>query len=595
MAKWIFNTNDANITLMAQTLKISPILCEILANRGVRTKNSAIKFLNPLPGYMHDGSTMAGMTEACAVVLDGIRGGKKFCIYGDYDVDGITATTILHKGLTGLGANCGYYIPHREHEGYGLNIQAVEKIAAEGLADILITVDNGIAAMPEVSRAKELGIITIILDHHEPPYTIENGIKTEHVPNADVIIDPKQATCEYPFKGLCAASIAYKFAEQLYANAKKEYIHRREAIIFAAIASFCDVVDLVDENRIIAASGLALLNNTEQISTNIGLNALVKARNLEYNNIGAFEIGFIIGPCINAAGRLDSAKIAVDLFLTEDVEEAARLAARLAELNDERKALCAKFVEKSITELQDVPKLDKVLVIYEPDIHESIAGIVAGRIKDAIGRPAIVLSQSSEGGVAKGSARSIDAYDIFFEMQNNKELFLRFGGHKMAAGVTLPKENIDTLRRRLNETCALTDEDFVPILYIDKELELEGITFDLAQSLEKLAPFGKANKQPIFATRQVFAQNAEIIGQSGNTLRLTFRTDSGRPIRAVAFNSVQKFSEKLAVSYSDAVVQGFLSGRMRNLTVKMDVAYHIEINTFNGNSSLQLRVLDFEF
>jgi len=588
MANWILKSNDANIQLMADTLKISPIVCEVLANRGVRTKNNATKFLNPSPAFMHDGGLMAGMAAACDIVLRGIVDGKKFCIYGDYDVDGVSATVILHKALSGLGADCAYYIPHREHEGYGLNVPALEKIATT--ANILITVDNGIAADAEIARAKELGLTVIIVDHHEPPYTVENGVKTEHLPAADAIIDPKQADCSYPFKELCAAALAYKFAEQLCIKAGADFATRTEAMIFAATASFCDVVDLVDENRIIAATGLSLLR--AQISSNIGLNALVKARNLEYNSIGAFEIGFIIGPCINASGRLESAGHAVELFLSDDAAKAEALAAKLVELNNERKDLCAKYVEKVINDLADKP-LDRVLVLYEADLHESIAGIVAGRVKDAVHRPAIVLSKS--GGVAKGSARSIEAYDIFAELQNCKDLFFRFGGHKMAAGLTLPEENIDELRRRLNNACVLTDADFVPVLHIDGVLALDDITFELAQSLEILAPFGKANKQPIFATYEIFTESAEIIGQSGSTMRLTFRTESGRPIKAVAFKSVDKFADMLAKSYSPAVVQSFLAGRTRNLTIKMDIAYCIEINTYNGNSSLQLRILDFKF
>jgi len=305
----------------------------------------------------------------------------------------------------------------------------------------------------------------------------------------------------------------------------------------------------------------------------------------------AFDIGFIIGPCINATGRLESAEIAVELFLCEDVAEADVLAARLVELNNERKELTAKFAEETIAQVADVE--DGVLVIYQPNMHESIAGIVAGRVKDAVNRPAIVFAKS--GDIAKGSARSIEAYNIFEEMQKQKDLFIRFGGHKMAAGASLEVENIDVLRQRLNDNCALVDEDFVPILYIEKELSLDDVTFELAESLQTLAPFGKANKQPIFVTREAYTESVEIIGQSGTTLRASFRCESGRRIRAVAFQSVEKFTAMLAKSYSEEVCRGFTTGRLRNLAVKMDIAYHIEINTYNGNSSLQLRIVDFDF
>ncbi|MCL2375965.1 MAG: single-stranded-DNA-specific exonuclease RecJ [Defluviitaleaceae bacterium] len=587
MARWIIKENDADIALMAKTLKISPILCEILANRGIRTKNTAIKYLHPNISFMHDIAAMADVEKACGIIREGIGKGQKFCIYGDYDVDGVSSTVILHKTLLKLGADSRYYIPHREKEGYGLNIAAIEKLAAE--VDVLITVDNGIAAMAEVARAKELGLVVIIIDHHEPPYLEEGGERVEQLPPADAIIDPKRADCPYPFKEMSAAGIVYKFAKYLHEAFGMEFAEEPEFLTFAAIAAFCDVVDLIDENRIITANGLALLR--QQAFGNIGLKALVKARNLEYNKMDAFDIGFIIGPCINATGRLESAEIAVGLFLCEDETEADALAARLVELNNERKELTAKFAEETIAKMADVE--DKVLVVYQPNMHESIAGIVAGRVKDALNRPAIVFAKSGE--IAKGSARSIEAYNIFEEMQKQKDLFIRFGGHKMAAGASLSIENIDALRQRLNETCTLIDEDFVPIIYIEKELALDDITYELAESLQTLAPFGKANKQPVFVTREVFTEGVEIIGQSGTTLRLGFRCESGWRLRAVAFKSVEKFQAMLAKSYSEEVCKGFAMGRIRNLAVKMDIAYHIEINTYNGNSSLQLRIVDFEF
>ena len=593
IARWIIRENDANINLMAQTLDISPILCEVLANRGIRTKHAAIKYLNPQPGYMHDAAAMQGIGRAAEIVFDAIAEGKRFCIYGDYDVDGISATVILHKALTALGGRADYYIPHREREGYGLNIPAIEKIAET--ADVIITVDNGIASLDETARAKALGLAVIIIDHHQPPYAEDAfGTQVEELPPADAIINPKQAACGYPFKEMCAAALAYKFAEYLHKIAERPYVGREEAVIFAAIASFCDVVDLVDENRIIAATGLSLLNRGAIANT--GLNALVLARNLTYNKIGAFDIGFVIGPCINASGRLDSAMLGVELFVCQDDAKAAELADKLVQLNDERKDMCALFVEKTIEGLSGkTQQLDKVLVLYEPDIHESIAGIVAGRVKDALNRPTIVLSKASgmDGDVAKGSARSIEHYNIFEEMQKCKDLFVRFGGHKMAAGVSLAAENIDVLRERLNTACALTDDDFVPNIYIDKVLTLEDVTFELAQSLDLLAPFGKENKQPLFATYGIHTESAEIIGQSGATMRLGFRLASGRRLRAVAFKSVDKFAAMLAESYSDEVCQNFLHGRIRNMTVKMDIAYHVEINEYNGNSSLQLRIVDF--
>ncbi|MDR2168076.1 MAG: single-stranded-DNA-specific exonuclease RecJ [Clostridiales bacterium] len=585
MRRWILRENDANIDLMAGVLKISPILCRILANRGIRTKNTAIRYLNPILGYLHDTAKMLGIAEAVDIIRHGIAEGAKFCIFGDYDVDGVSATVILRRVLAQLGADCGHYIPHRIHEGYGLNLAAIEQIADE--YQVLIAVDNGISAVAEVARAAELGLKVIILDHHQP--ATEAG--AEILPPAHAIINPKQAACPYPFKELCAAGIAYKFALHLCEEFGKSFEAAGEALIFATIATFCDVVDLVDENRIIAKNGLRLLTrqNTEN-SINIGLNALVKARNLEYNSIDDFAIGFILGPCINASGRLDSAGLAVRLFLSEDEAEAEELADKLAALNDERKDLCAKFVDEAIKNLPE--DLDDVPVIYIPEIHESISGIVAGRIKEHTGRPTLVIARSGE--VAKGSARSIEAYNIFEEMQKCKDLFLRFGGHKMAAGVTLPIENIDLLRKRLNAASQLAPEDFLPIIFGEAWLDLDEITFELAQEIAALSPFGKANREPAFFTRGIFTERAEIIGKSGETLRLTFRSEQGRKITAVAFKSVEKFIKLLEENYSEGVAQGFAARKTPNLHIKLDIAYNIRINTYMGNSSLQLVIMDFK-
>jgi len=583
MKNWQMVENDADVNLMADVLKLPPILAHILANRGLRSKNTALKFLHPAKKFFHDAGLMKDMDLGVKITLDGIEAGKKICIFGDYDADGICATTILHKSITALGGKCIYYIPDRETEGYGLNTAALDKLAGD--VDILITCDNGIATIAEVAHAKALGMAVIIIDHHEAPFVEGEGLRIEQLPEAEAIIDPKQSACFYPFEALCAAGLCYKFSMSLFEAAGKTFELDNELLIFATLATFCDVVDLIDENRIIAANGLALMR--ENLSSNIGLNALVKRRDLDYNKIGAFEIGFVIGPCVNATGRLESAATAVELFLANKQSEATRLADRLAELNEERKALTRDFVEKTIAELEGT-ELDKVLVIYSPEMHESIAGIVAGRVKDALNRPAIVITDS--GDVAKGSARSIEGYNIFEEMQRHKDLFLRFGGHPMAAGVTLPHENVAILRKRLNDACALDSDDFIPNLRIDKMLDTDDITFELAQQLEILGPFGKGNRKPVFCSTDIFTETCEIIGQSGTTMRLTFRTASGRKIWAVAFGMVDKF----AASLPENIAQMFLGRTVKTLTIKIDIAYHLEINEYNGNKSLQLNVVDIK-
>ncbi|MCL2752827.1 MAG: single-stranded-DNA-specific exonuclease RecJ, partial [Defluviitaleaceae bacterium] len=444
MKRWVLRKNDANIELMSEVLKIDPVLCNILANRNIRSKNTAIRFLNPILDYLHPMDEMMGVAKATNIIQDGIEADKRFCIFGDYDADGVSSTVILRKGLEGLGADIWHYIPHREKEGYGLNLAAVEEIAND--CHILIAVDNGIAAADEVTRAAELGIEVIIIDHHEPPFTEkEDGSRQEVLPPAAAIINPKQSSCKYPFKELSAAGLSYKFIQHLYAESNIDFEAADEALVFATIATFCDVVDLVDENRILAKNGLRLLNT--QGTKNVGLNALVKARNLEYNSIDDFAIGFVLGPCINASGRLSCADLAVELFLTQDEARAAELAAELVELNEERKTLCAKHVDNTIASLE-MSQLDDVLVLFIPEIHESIAGIVAGRVKEHTQHPTIVFSDAH--GVAKGSARSIEGYNVFEALQKHKDLFDRFGGHAMAAGITMPIENIDELRKRLN-------------------------------------------------------------------------------------------------------------------------------------------------
>ncbi|MCL2353037.1 MAG: single-stranded-DNA-specific exonuclease RecJ [Defluviitaleaceae bacterium] len=587
MKKWILKENDANISLMAETLKLKPALCHILANRGIRSKNAVIKFLNPLMKFLNPIEEMLGVKGTCEIIKQAIEKGEKICIFGDYDVDGVCSTVILFKTLKSLGADCEYYIPHREKEGYGLNIAAIEDIASR--CQIIMAVDNGISAIEEVKRAVELGLTVVIIDHHQTPAQEIDGSWQETLPQAHAIINPKQHACPYPFKEMSAAGIVYRFCKHLYEFFGKPFDIDEEALIFATISTFCDVVDLVDDNRIIAKNGMRLLG--QQKVTNIGLDTLIKARNIECDDIDDFAIGFILGPCINASGRLDSAALAVELFLTEDEAEAAHLAERLVMLNEQRKDLCAKHVDDAIASL-DIEDLDDIIVLYIPHIHESIAGIVAGRIKEHTGHPTIVFSKAGE--VAKGSARSIEAYNIFEEMQKNKDLLDRFGGHKMAAGATLAIENIDILRQRLNHASTLKQEDFVPIISGEKELSLDDITFELASDIDALAPFGKGNREPVFFTKSIFTERIEIIGQSGQTLRFIFRSDNGRKITAIAFKATDKFVSFLQEKYSDEIVEGFASGRHKSLNIKMDLAYNIRINHYKGNASLQLVILDFK-
>jgi len=590
VAEWNVLTNDANIKLMSETLKISPITAHVLANRNIRSKSSAVRFLNPSLEYSDGAASMKDVEKASKIIAKAKQKNVKTVIYGDYDVDGVMSTVILYKTLQRFGIDVSFYIPHREEEGYGLNASAIEKISADG-CKLIIACDNGISSFKEIELAKELGMAVIVMDHHEPGFTELDGEDIEaidHVPDAAAIIDPKQKECKYSFKDLCAAGVCYKFAEYFYSAVGMEFYERSEFLVLACIATYCDMVGMTGENRILAKNGLKLLNSDNY--SNIGVKALIKERELEVGKIDAYEIGYRIGPCINASGRISHAKDAVELFIETDPKAAKKLAERLGELNEERKTMTGDACEAAI-EAADLN--EKIVILFSPKIHESIIGIVAGKVKDALNKPVIVLSKSGE--FIKGSARSIESYDIYKGLYKCRDLFERFGGHSMAAGLTMVEENIDELRKRLNDECVLEETDFVKIINIEKELESEEITFALAKELEMLEPFGKDNPDPIFCSRGVFTDQIDIIGSNKKTLRFTFGVDGVRKIKAVCFNKLDDFMESLRKSYSDKICAGFLSGDIKRLTVKMDIAYNIDVNEYKGNVSVQIRIVDFKF
>ncbi|MCL2048211.1 MAG: single-stranded-DNA-specific exonuclease RecJ [Defluviitaleaceae bacterium] len=562
-ARWEIKETDADLKLMSQVLNISEITACVMANRGIRSKNAAISFLSPAPERLHSPMRLKDMQKALEAVREAIPS-KKILIYGDYDADGITSTVILYKLFHKLGANCEYYIPHRIDEGYGLNLATVEKIAEKGV-DLLIAVDNGISAVAEIKRAAELGMEIIVIDHHEP---------AEALPPAVAIIDPKQADCDYPFKSLCAAALAYKFAVALsdFMAVPLSDGERDELIVLAAIATICDIVPLVDENRIIAAAGLKIINANKMI--NLGIGSLIALRGYLEKPIDAFAVGFVVGPCLNATGRLASAELAVELLLSplDEPQKRVQLASQLLQLNEARKKLTDECVKRAMEKIGGT--LPKVLVLTDFEAHESVAGIVAGRIRDATCRPTILLTQGD--GAVKGSARSTENYNIFMALYKNRHLFKRFGGHEMAAGLTLCEENIEPLNAALNEACVLTDDDFRPILHIDRELSIEEITLALSNELAALAPFGKKNDEPLFVSYGLLAENVRIINEK-NTLIFTFRADDGRRLKGIAFGLNEKYAEVCG-----AATQGIL-----------DIAYGIETNVWNNIAEVQVRVRDF--
>ena len=560
--KWQLLETDAKLDLMSKTLGISQITANVMANRNLRSKKTALAFLSPSLDAMYQTLDMEGAQVVLERIGTSIDRREKTVIYGDYDVDGIMSTVILQKVLTRLGADVSYYIPHRQEEGYGLNKNAVTKLAADGVK-LIIAVDNGVSAIEEVELAVSLGVDVLIIDHHE---------QGENLPPAVGIVDPKQQGCNYPFKEMCAAGLVFKIVSALCKHLNAPFLERDEMLTLAAIATVCDIVPLTDENRIIVNCGMTILNANKLI--NPGLGSLITLRGYLDKPIDTFTVSFVIGPCLNATGRLESASLSVDLLLTgEDDRRRIELAHKLAELNEERKSLTADCVER-VMEGVDMQNPDKVLVICDTEAHESIAGIVAGRVREATNRPTILLTRGD--GEMKGSGRSIPAFNLFEALNANRDLFLRFGGHAMAAGITMTAENIPILREALNRECQLTDEDFCPVLYVDRELKLDEVTLALSDELARLVPFGKGNEEPLFVSRGVFAENVRIIDEK-NTLIFTFFTSMGK-LKGIAFGLNQLYAERVGE---------------KNSELTMDVVYAVETNVYNGVASVQMRIRDF--
>jgi len=583
MAIWHIVKEEADIKLMTKTLNIDEITAQILVNRGIRTKNTAIKYLNPRLEFQHDEGQLKDMQKAAEILEGHIKNDSKIVIYGDYDVDGVVSTVILHKTIKYLGGSVAYYIPAREEEGYGLNKSAILNLKEQG-ADLIIACDNGAAAASEVAYAKSLGLDVIIIDHHELEFD-ENG---SIFPPADAFINPKRPDCEYPFKLMCAGGLCYKFSKYFHNHMGADFVLHDEALMLAMLSTFCDIVDLLEENRVFVRNGLDILNRNKQI--NKGLFALLRERNIDDKDITEFHVGFIIGPCINATGRLDLAESAARLLLTESDEEAKELAARLAMLNEERKALTNGQTNAVIEALKDYP-LEKIIVFYHEEIHESIAGIIAGRIKERMYRPTIILTKSND--FVKGSGRSIEGYNMQQELNFVKDLLLKFGGHPMAAGLTMKLENVVELRQRLNESCALSGDDFTEKIDIDHKLEFDEITFTLAKNIDIMSPFGKANKQPFFVTYSLKILSIKVI-EAKNTVIFTLSDlNEKQRIKAILFGDVDAFREKLQSIFGEYESQKIMAGILRHTALCMDVVYNIDINEFNGDVSVQMKIKDY--
>ena len=580
--KWLLRNKKVDLKAMSEKYKISQLLCKLMVNRDIIDENIINSYINPVYKYLHSPKTMKDVIIAVDIIKRKIQENKKIRIIGDYDVDGIISVFILYTALKKCGANVDYEIPDRIKDGYGINENIVKAAYDEGV-DTIITCDNGISAIDQIQYAKDLGLTVIVTDHHDVPFIEEDGVRTFLSSQADAIINPKQIECEYKFKSICGAGVAFKLMEALYEEIGMDKEECYKLIEFVAIATVCDVVDLIDENRIFVKNGLEMLNN----SKNIGINALKKACGLEDKEITAYHLGFVIGPCLNASGRLDSAKKGLELLLMEDDEEAKNLAQEIVDLNDARKNMTKEGVDRAINIIDSTDiNNDKILVVYIPDIHESLAGIVAGRVKEKYNKPTIILTKSEEG--VKGSARSIEEYNMFEGLLACKELLDKFGGHPMAAGLSLQEDKVDELRKALNNKCELTDEDLTRKIMIDSSLPLEYLNLHLIEELNVLEPFGKGNSKPVFGVRDAKITKAILLGKDKNVLKLKLLTNNNITIDAMIFNDLENFESKIIEKYGNEELDNLYNKSNNN--IPMDFTFYPSINEWNGNKSIQIVV-----
>ena len=573
---------------LAGQLNIDPVAARVLINRGLKNAEDMGLFLESGEKVYHDPYLFETMEKATELILDTIDRREKIRIIGDYDVDGITSTYILLKGLETLGADVDYAIPDRIQDGYGLNKSLISKAIEDGIS-LIITCDNGIAAGSEIAYAMENGIRCIVTDHHEVPFTVDdNDNKNYVIPDADCVIDPKIPDCAYPLTGICGAMVSYKL---IIALSRKRAIATEvlgELEEMAGLGTVCDIMELKDENRAVVKNAL----NRMDSSNNKGLKALISVNGLK-SPISAYHLGFVIGPCLNATGRLDSAHLSVELLRSRSYEDAVVKATELKRLNDMRKTMTEQGIDSALKVIDtEGLKEDKVLIVYVPDIHESLAGIIAGRIKEKYYRPTIVLTDSEEG--LKGSGRSIEGYNMFEELNKVRNLFTKFGGHAMAAGLSLVKNNLSVLRDKLNEGCLLQSEDFEEKIRFDAEIPLSYVTERLVENLSLMEPFGMGNPKPLFACRSVELLDVRIMGKEGNMCKLTGRpSGDNRNHELLLFKGMDRLKRELANVFGESQSEAFFAGE-KHVPMHIHVLYEPGINEFRGRRGLQFVIRDFK-
>jgi len=563
--KWMLQTKRADFEEMARCHHITPVTARIIRNRDVMGQEAVEKYLKGGLKDLYSPHLLKDMDRTVTILKEKKEQLKPIRIVGDYDIDGVCSTYLLYQALSQVGAVVDYEIPDRLKDGYGINESIIRAAAADGI-DTILTCDNGIAAVEQIKLAKELGLTVLITDHHD--IMKEDG--REILPPADAVVNPKQEDCQYPFPDICGGMVAYKLVQALYEAFDVPMEKWLEMVEFAAIATVGDVMKLQDENRIIVKEGLNRIGQTKSL----GLLKLIERNDLDKDQITAYHIGFVIGPCLNAGGRLQTAKLALSLLLSREEEEADQMALELKVLNDQRKDMTKQGTSEAVEQVEALYREDKVLVVYLPECHESLAGIIAGRLREYFQKPAFVLTDGEES--VKGSGRSIETYHMFDALVEVKELLLKFGGHPMAAGLSLPKENVDKFRKCLNEQARLTDEDFIRKVWIDVPMPLEYINEPLIEELELLEPFGQGNEKPLFAQKGLNIRSVRVLGKKRNAVKFSLATDQGTPMDAMMFADGDSFLEELG----DSRV--------------LDVIYYPAVNVYNGNKNLQIVIRNYK-
>lgn len=585
--RWRLYAKKADFAAISKAYGINQVTARIMRNRGVETKEEIESYLKGDLDYLSDPALMKDADKAASLLEAAIANNELIAISSDFDNDGIFSGLLLKEAIIELGGCAAIFTPNRVMEGYGVNSRIVEEANARG-ASVLLTCDNGIAAFEAIDEAKKLGMTVIVTDHHEVPFEEHDGKKIYLLPKADAIVDPKQEDCAYPFKSLCGTGVAYQLMTLLFRRMKRTMSHQEIFLQYTAIATVADVMELVGENRILVRKGLSYLNHTNHI----GLRALMEVCGISPEQVRAYHIGFILGPCFNAAGRLDTIVHALALLESKEYDQALALAGELWAMNEERKELTRVGTERAVELIEHATWKDEhVYLVYIKDCHESVAGIIAGRLRERYYRPVLVFTDASEEGQIKASGRSIDDYDMFTELSAFRNLFLRFGGHKMAAGLTMEKKNLEILRDGLNARCTLTQTQLMPLVMIDAAMPLGYISEEVIADLEKLEPFGRANEKPLFAQQHLSVLRLSRIGKNRNVVKMSVMGPEGIIMDALYFGDTDVFFDFLEEEYGRDNVAAALRG-MRN-TIDIGVTYYPQINEFQGKRSLQIVIQNY--